>query len=87
MSSPGLLRPSQAIECSSLAVGFPAARVFRLAMACLAYITLARYTKAKTVLPNTSLNLSRYGMLRLAATASRWHFACAASRIMPPFAG
>jgi hypothetical protein len=39
------------------------------------------------VLPNNSLNLSRYGMPRLAATASRWHFACAASRVMPPLSG
>jgi hypothetical protein len=56
-------------------------------MACFAHKTLARHTKAKPVLPNTSLNLSRYGMPRLAATASRWHCACAASRVMPTLAG
>jgi hypothetical protein len=39
------------------------------------------------VLPNPSLNLSRYGMPRLAAPASRWHFAYAASRVLPPLSG
>jgi hypothetical protein len=37
--------------------------------------------------PNYSLNLRRYGMPRLAATASRWHCAFAASRVMPPLSG
>jgi hypothetical protein len=37
--------------------------------------------------PNYSLNLIRYGMPRLAATASRWHCASAASRVMPPLSG
>jgi hypothetical protein len=37
--------------------------------------------------PNPSLNLSRYGMPRLAATASRRHFAYAASRVIPPLSG
>jgi hypothetical protein len=58
-----------------------------LAMACFAHKNLALHTKAKTVLPNPSLNLSRYGMPRLAATASRWHFAFAASRVMPSLSG
>jgi hypothetical protein len=40
-----------------------------------------------SALPNYSLNLSRYGMPRLAATASRWHCACAASHVMPPLSG
>jgi hypothetical protein len=87
MASPSLLRPSQAIECRSIAVGFPAARIFSLAMACFPHKTLALHTKAKTVLPNPSLNLSRYGMPRLAASASRWHFAYAARRVMPPLSG
>jgi hypothetical protein len=56
-------------------------------MACFAHKNVARHTKDKAVLPNTSLNLSRYGMPRLAATAGRWHFACAASRVMPTLAG
>jgi hypothetical protein len=38
-------------------------------------------------MPNPSLNLSRYGMPRLAATADRWQFASAASHIMPPLSG
>jgi hypothetical protein len=37
--------------------------------------------------PNYSLNLSRYGMPRLAATAGRWHFASAASHVIPPLSG
>jgi hypothetical protein len=41
----------------------------------------------RSVRPNPSLNLSRYGMPRLAASASLWHFACAASRVMPPLSG
>jgi hypothetical protein len=44
-------------------------------------------TKAQTVLPNPSLNLSRYGMPRLAAPAIRWHFAYAASRVIPSLSG
>jgi hypothetical protein len=43
--------------------------------------------RVRKVLPNPSLNLSRYGMPRLAATASRWHFAFAASRVIPPLSG
>jgi hypothetical protein len=47
----------------------------------------AHNLKARTVLPNPSLNLSRYGMPRLAAPASRWHFAFAASRVIPTLSG
>jgi hypothetical protein len=43
--------------------------------------------KLSQLRPNPSLNLIRYGMPRLAATASRWHFACAASRVIPPLSG
>jgi hypothetical protein len=56
-------------------------------MASSAYKRPALFTKAQTVLPNPSLNLSRYGMPRLAATAGHWHFACAASRVIPPLSG
>jgi hypothetical protein len=43
--------------------------------------------KSGALMPNPSLNLSRYGMPRLAATASRWHSAFAASRVMPTLSG
>jgi hypothetical protein len=56
-------------------------------MACFALKDPALHIEAQTVLPNPSLNLSRYGMPRLAATASRWHFAYAATRVMPPLSG
>jgi hypothetical protein len=56
-------------------------------MACSAHKRPALHHQAQTVLPNPSLNLSRYGMPRLAATASRWHFAFAASRVIPPLSG
>jgi hypothetical protein len=56
-------------------------------MACFALKRPVLHIKARTVLPNPSLNLSRYGMPRLAATAGRWHFACAASRVIPPLSG
>jgi hypothetical protein len=56
-------------------------------MACFAHESPAFHKKVRPVLPNRSLNLSRYGMPRLAATASRWHFAFAASHVMPSLAG
>lgn len=47
----------------------------------------AQYVAAKTVTPNNSLNLTRYGSQRLAAAGARGIMPSAARRRLPPRAG